>query len=253
MLKVAINGIMGRMGQELVSALDQSKEFDLIGGIDPSPQKKLRGIKVTQEPAELLPQADVLIDFSLPQGAMQILNACLMERKALVTGTTGLNEEQLSTFEQAAQSIPIVQAFNFSIGITLMIKLVGMAAKTLKNKADVEIVEKHHRMKKDSPSGTAILLAKEIVAKMELTEKEIFKFGRRGKNLSRGSEIGMHSLRGGSVIGEHIAFFFGENENLSIGHQALNRKIFVDGALLAAKWIVGKNKGLYSMLDVLEF
>jgi 4-hydroxy-tetrahydrodipicolinate reductase len=253
MIRIAINGISGRMGKELVSAITRNQNFKLIGGIDPVSDSPIEGIKISHNADKVLPDADVVIDFSLPEGAMQILRDCLKWKKSLVSGTTGLTESQLGQFKSAGKTIPIVQAFNYSIGINLMLKLVAIAAQVLRDKCDVEIVETHHRRKKDAPSGTAIILANQIAKQMNLLGKENIKYGRFGKDVPRGKEIGIHSLRGGSVIGDHTAYFFGENENLFIGHQALNRKIFVDGALLAAQWIVNKKNGLYSMQDVLDF
>jgi 4-hydroxy-tetrahydrodipicolinate reductase len=253
MLRIAINGISGRMGRELVSSITQNPNLKLIGGIDPVSDSPIEGVKVSHNADKILPDADVVIDFSLRDGAMQILRDCQKRHKALVTGTTGLSEDQLKKFKAAGKTIPIVQAFNYSVGINLMLKLVAMGAQVLKDKCDVEIIETHHRRKKDAPSGTALILANRIAEELHLSDKKDLKYGRFGKDVPRGKEIGVHSLRGGSVIGEHTVSFFGENENLSIAHQALNRKIFVDGALLAAQWIVTKKNGLYSMQDVLNF
>ena len=253
MIRIVINGIAGRMGREILSVLEARPKFSLIGGID---LKKIEGkdhIQVSQNPMDLLPKTDVVIDFSLPQGALNVLYACLTLQKPLVTGTTGLTEEEIEKFRKAGDKIPVVQAFNFSIGINLLVELVTQAARVLKDKTDTEIVEIHHRMKKDAPSGTALMLAEAIARGRGQEISENITIGRRGKDLSRGSEIGIHSLRGGTVIGEHEVHFFGMNENLTFSHRALNRKIFVDGALTAAEWIVHQKPGYYRMKDVLGF
>ncbi len=239
------------MGSELVSVLTGHKEFELVGGADLRAEEIAAGVPVSADPAKVVSAADVVIDFSLPEGAMRVLQACVNARKPLVTGTTGPDPSQMKKFQTAAQQIPIVQSFNFSIGINLLLRLTGIAAEMLGGRADAEIVETHHRQKKDAPSGTALLLAEKIAKSSGRSLEDAAQFGRHGKNLQRENEIGIHSLRGGSVIGEHQVSFFGENENVILTHQALNRRIFVDGALLAARWITGKPAGLYGMDDVL--
>ncbi len=252
MIKIAINGILGRMGQELVTALQDSETFQLVGGLDARVEAGPHDYPVTADPAQVLPRCDVAIDFSGPSGAMDILQSCLKYQKPLVSGTTGLTPEQRDAFRQASHAIPIVQSFNFSVGINLLLKLVELAARILKESVDIEIVEKHHRFKKDAPSGTALLLAERIARELNLSGEDAFVFGRHGKELQRGKEIGLHAVRGGAVVGEHSVFFLGENENVTLHHQALNRRIFVDGALRAAKWVLDKPAGLYTMDQVLS-
>ncbi len=253
MIKIVVNGIFGRMGQALQEGISGQADLQLAGGIDTRPAGQISGIPVSIDPHGIVPLADVVIDFSLPGGAMVVLEACKQHHRPLVTGTTGLNPSQMQQFISSAASIPIVQAFNFSIGINLLLKLLGTTARALAETADVEIVETHHRMKKDAPSGTAVMLAGRIAEARGDSLDEVVKYGRHGKEETRQREIGVHSVRGGSVIGEHSVYFLGGNENLILTHQALNRKIFVDGALQAARWIAGKNPGLYSMQDVLDF
>ncbi len=251
MIRVGINGILGRMGQELVQGLKASDKFLLVGGIDLHSPEEGGAYLVTEDAGKLYPRCDVIIDFSLPEGALAALENCLKYKKPLVTGTTGLSQSQLQKFRLAGREIPLVQSFNFSVGINLLLRLVQEAARVLGATADIEIVEKHHRMKKDAPSGTALMLAEKIARELNRSEQETFVFGRQGKNLNRGDEIGIHAVRGGSVVGEHTIYFLGKNENVTLSHQALNRRIFVDGALRAAEWVLGKPAGLYTMNDVL--
>ena len=253
MIKVVINGILGRMGIEVVNILQDDERFQLVGGIDIKKEALPAHIPIVSDPESMVAEADVVIDFSLPEGALKIVRSCQNYQKPLVTGTTGLRENELEIFRSAAQHVPIVQAFNFSVGINLMNKLVELGTKVLKNKADIEITEIHHRLKKDAPSGTAMMLAKTISEVKNKSVEEISQYGRNGKDLSRGDEIGIHALRGGAVIGEHQVNFFSNNENISIKHQALNRRLFVDGALLAAEWIIDKSPELYTMQNVLGF
>ncbi|GAB4371068.1 MAG: 4-hydroxy-tetrahydrodipicolinate reductase [Calditrichia bacterium] len=253
MIQLVINGIGGRMGQEVVRLVRESSQYTVVGGVDPLAGESLPDLIVTTNPGDIVPRADVVIDFSTPEGALTILDFCTQFKKPLVTGTTGFETNELDRFHQAAQTIPIVQAFNFSIGINLMLELVAKAARIIGKRADVEIVEMHHRNKKDAPSGTALLLARAMVEALENQSEPILRFGRQGRALERENEIGIHSLRGGSVIGEHQVHFLGTNENIVLTHQALNRRLFVEGALLAAEWVVKKNSGYFGMKDVLGF
>ncbi len=253
MIKVVINGIWGRMGQELARAISSDEKFELVGGVDTRAGEWGTGIPVVSEGDQIIPKAEVVIDFSLPAGALNILESCVRNGKPLVTGTTGFESGQLEKFRSAGAGIGIVQAFNFSIGINLLLRVVTQAAGVLQGKSDIEIVETHHRMKKDAPSGTALMLAQKLAETLNRPPEDRLLFGRHGRELQRLDEIGIHSVRGGSVVGEHQVLFLGENENLTFSHQALNRKIFVDGALQAAEWIVRQKPGLYSMQDVLGF
>ncbi|MFZ0392025.1 MAG: 4-hydroxy-tetrahydrodipicolinate reductase [Calditrichia bacterium] len=251
MISVAVNGAGGRMGRAILQELRDSKVFQAACGFDPS-GGELAGVPVLPPGSEIPAEVQAVIDFSLPGGAIEILNQCRKQQIPLVSGTTGLDESQMADFQKAAEDIPVVQAFNFSIGINLLLKLTETAAGILKN-SDVEIVETHHRNKKDAPSGTALLLAEKVAQALGKSREELLQYGRRGKELSRGSEIGLHSLRGGSVIGEHQVHFLGENENLLLQHSALNRTIFVEGALQAVRWVIDQKPGLYGMPRVLGF
>lgn len=252
MNKIIINGILGRMGTEIARRISKEADMELIGGIDKTETTIEGGIPVAKSPDKLLPQADLIIDFSLPEGTAAIAEACLRFKKSLVTGTTGLSKEQQMAIDNLSKEVPVVQASNFSIGITLVNQLIGIAGQVLKGSVDAEIVETHHRLKKDSPSGTALTLGRTLARALGVEEKS-FQFGRSGGQLTRGNEIAFHSLRGGSVVGEHQVHMLSENENIIITHQALSRAVFVDGVLKAAKWIGAKSAGLYDMRDVLEF
>jgi 4-hydroxy-tetrahydrodipicolinate reductase len=252
MIKIIINGILGRMGTEIASHVSKEADMQLIGGIDKTETTLEGGIPVSKSPDNLLPQADLVIDFSLPEGTVEISNACLKFQKPLISGTTGLSVEQQKNIISLSKEAPVVQASNFSIGINLINQLIRMAGQVLKGSVDAEIVETHHRHKKDSPSGTALTLGRTLAGALGADEKS-FQFGRSGGQLIRENEIAFHSLRGGSVVGEHQVHLLCENENIIITHQALSRAVFVDGILRAAKWIGAQPAGLYDMLDVLGF
>lgn len=252
MIKVVINGILGRMGQALVSKITDLSEFELVGGIDRRLPEEALPYPVKTDPETIIPAADVVIDFSLPEGALAVLQACRKNGTSLVSGTTGFSDREMQLFRDAAADIAIVQAFNFSIGINLMAVLLERVSAVLGQQTDVEITEVHHRHKKDAPSGTAILLAEAVRrGRKDVGEKIPLLYGRQGRDLHRGNEIAVHSLRGGSVVGEHTVHFLGENESLMLTHRAQNRGLFVDGALTAARWVSGQPAGLYSMRDVL--
>lgn len=252
MLKIAINGIMGRMGQELVRQISAHPDFELVGGIDRQTPEEKYPYAVETNPEAVVALADVVIDFSLPAGAIAVLKACRNSGKKLVTGTTGFSDEEMKFFREAAREIAIVQAFNFSIGINLLAVALETVSGVIGRKSDIEITEVHHRHKKDAPSGTALLLAGAVRQGMGATNEEVpLVFGREGRNLSRGSEIAVHSLRGGSVVGEHTVHFLGENESLTFTHKAQNRGLFADGALMAARWVAEQTPGLYGMREVL--
>ena len=252
MIRVAINGILGRMGQELTAAIMREEDIFLVGGVDTLETFYANEIVVTTDPAELLKDVDVVVDFSSGKGAAKIASACSKESIPLVTGTTGLTSAEQKKIESLSRVAPVVQAFNFSIGINLLIDIIQKTASILKDNFDTEIVEIHHRYKKDAPSGTALLFAKTLAKTLGLPEDENIRFGRRGSNLSRGNEITIHSLRGGKVIGEHQVHFFCQNEHISFSHHALSRKVFVDGALRAIEWVVSQKPGYYTMQDVLQ-
>lgn len=252
MNNVIINGILGKMGKEITNALINQNNFKLVGGIDKTELKLPNEILVLTSPDNLLAKADLAIDFSLPEGTEKIVNACQKFKKPLITGTTGLTADQQNEIINLSKEVPVVQASNFSIGINLMNQLIKNAAQVLKDSVDAEIVEIHHRQKKDSPSGTALSLGRTLAEALGQDEKS-FQFGRSGGQLKREKEITFHSLRGGSVVGEHQVHFLCQNENIVITHQALSRTVFVDGVLKAANWIGTQPAGLYDMTDVLGF
>ena len=199
------------------------------------------------EPAIL--QCDVVVDFSHADAIGEVCRAAGKHGKALVVGTTGHSSEQRAVMEQCAESLPIVLASNFSIGVNALFWLTRRASELLGENFDVEIVETHHRMKKDAPSGTAKTLAEILKETRKLKE---VRHGREGQVGERAKdEIGIHSIRGGDVVGDHTVVFAGSGERLELTHRASSRETFAKGALRAAQWVVGKPAGLYSMQDVL--
>lgn len=252
MTKIIINGILGKMGKEITRSVSKDASLQLVGGIDKTETALEDGVPVSKSAATLLSKADLVIDFSLPEGTVEIAIACLKFKKPLITGTTALSADQQRQIIDLSKQVPVVQASNFSIGINLINQLIRTAGQVLKGSVDVEIIEIHHRLKKDSPSGTALTLGRTLAQTLGADEKS-FQFGRSGGQLTRENEIAFHSLRGGSVVGEHQVHLLCENENIIITHQALSRTVFVDGVLKAANWVIAQPPGLYNMGDVLGF
>ena len=240
-IRILLVGAKGRMGKAIAAAAENRSEVAISGKVD------------RNDPLDLsIHDSDVVIDFSQTEATELVCRTCLENKKPLVLGTTGHTEEQIKLIEAAAQSVPILFAPNFSIGVNTLFWLTRKAAEVVGSDFDVEIVEMHHRSKKDSPSGTAKELGEILIKARSLDYGKNVAHGRKGPIGERPhDEIGMHALRGGDVVGEHIVIFAGQGERLELTHRASSRETFALGALHAAQWIVGKSPGLYSMQDVL--
>jgi len=260
MTKLAITGACGRMGTRLIALAKQDKDFTLVAAIDrpDSPQiakdaGEVAGIGAIGLPItfDMRPTPDVLIDFTSPVATRHWLKTCRDRGIALLIGTTGLQPTDHAAIDQAAVDIPIIQAPNMSLGVNLLFKIAGEVAKILGNDYDIEIVEGHHRFKKDAPSGTAAGMA-EAILKATGKTKDALIHGRHGDDVVRKpGDIGMHSLRIGDEVGRHTAYFAALGERLELTHVATNRDTFVHGALRAAKWLAGQKPGRYTVADVL--
>jgi 4-hydroxy-tetrahydrodipicolinate reductase len=234
-LRVALIGAAGRMGQAIIG-LAKSEGVEIIARIDLGDQFAFAN-------------ADVAIDFSHAEAAAPICEAAMKSKTPLVIGTTGHFAKQRDDIVAASKQIPVVLASNFSVGVNALFALTENAAKILGDDFDLEIVEAHHRMKKDAPSGTAKTLA-EILQRARQTK--ILRHGREGIVGERGkSEIGIHSVRGGDVVGDHTVILAGQGERLELTHRASSRDTFARGAIRAARWVIGKSPGLYDMRNVL--
>ncbi|HVY23319.1 MAG TPA: 4-hydroxy-tetrahydrodipicolinate reductase [Steroidobacteraceae bacterium] len=261
---IALLGITGRMGRMLLTGIENSTDLKLSGGMD-SPDSPwinkdasafagpmAAGVVVTDDPVTAIRDAQVAIAFALPQVTQTIADACVRRRCPLILGTTGHTAEQRRAVDAAAQYIPVVMTSNFSLGVNLLFKLAEQTARVLDADYDIEIYEAHHRNKKDAPSGTALSLG-EAVAKgrgVSLQDKAVYqRYGDTGVR-ERGS-IGFSVVRGGDIIGDHTVTFAGIGERIELTHRASDRMAFAQGALHAARWVVGKPAGMYSMQDVL--
>jgi len=252
---VAIAGAGGRMGQALVEAVLADRELQLAAALDAAGSAALgraAGPVTVGADLEALAAADVLVDFTRPEGTLAHLAACLGRGKAMVIGTTGFSEAQKARIAQAAQRIPVVLSPNFAIGVNVVFRLAQTAAKALGDAYDVEIVEAHHRHKVDAPSGTALLLGELIAKALGRDLAQVATHGREGDTGERPAKaIGFHSIRGGDIVGEHTVIFAGAGERVEVSVRSQSRMTYAAGALRAAKWLQGRGPGLYDMFDVL--
>ena len=264
MIKIAVAGAAGRMGRAILKIAAQDKECRIAGGLEQASSPSIGedlgsltggaplNVKVTANIAEVLSNADVLIDFTHFSATDSHLKAVLQKKIGYVVGTTGLNEAILAALKSASAMIPVVQSPNMSIGVNVLFKLSEMTAKALNEDYDIEIVEAHHRMKKDSPSGTALKLL-EVMAKARRCDlKKDVVYGREGETGVRPrGQIGVLAMRGGDVIGDHTVSFLAEGERVELTHRASSRDAFAQGAVRAAKFVAIQKPGLYNMAQVL--
>jgi len=258
--KLVVVGAAGRMGRRIVALAVETGQFDIIGAVE------RQGHPDIGEDAGLLAGAgaldvkltdafpsgsEVAIDFSLAEAADETLEHCLENKLALVSGTTGLSSSQREKFTAASEKIPIIYGTNMSVGMNVLFNLVGKVATMLGDEYDIEITEQHHRFKKDAPSGSALTLAENICKATGRDIETTLTHGRSGESLREKGTIGMHAVRAGDIVGDHSVIFGTLGETVTVNHTANSRDTFVRGALRAAKWLVGKGPGLYSMADVL--
>ena len=266
MIKVAIAGAAGRMGRELVEAITHS-ESDIAVSVatvradDPAlgvdvgllAVGSALGVETVAELDSVLDDFDVLIDFTTPEATLQHLALCQQNRKAMVIGTTGFSESQHQRIANSGKTIPIVFAPNMSIGVNLCFNLLEQAARVLGDDVDIEIIEAHHRHKKDAPSGTALKMGEIVAQALDRNLQQVALYGREGMGEERDRKtIGFSTVRAGDIVGDHTVIFAGLGERVEITHKASSRMTFAIGAVRAANWIADKDPGLYSMRDVLN-
>ena len=260
MTTLAITGAAGRMGQRLIAVARESKDLQVIAAIERGGSDALErdagevaGIGNIGLPIDAAMKAtpDVLIDFTAPAGMKHWMKVCRDRKIAMVIGTTGLVPEDHDAIDEASAFIPILQAGNMSLGVTVMCKIVAEVAQLLGDDYDVEVVEAHHRFKKDAPSGTAEMVAAAILEGLN-RDKSNLVYGRHGGDVPRKpKDVGMHSLRMGDEVGTHTAYFAALGERLEITHKATNRDTFVHGALKAAAWLKDQKPGRYTIRQML--
>ena len=258
-MKIALSGVTGKMGQAVLRQLDDDPAFALAAAIE-RPGHPACGsrvgqrvqVVVTDDVQAAARQGEVIVDFSHPALTMALVAEAQSAGQPMVIGTTGFTPEHHAAIRQAASDIPIVLSPNMSVGVNVLLQLVDTATRALGEAYDAEILEIHHRHKQDAPSGTALRMGEAVAHARATTLAEVGRFARDGMTgPRRAREVGIQSLRGGDVVGEHTVTFAGPGERIELTHRAHSRDNFVRGALLAARWIVGQPPGCYDMLDVL--
>jgi 4-hydroxy-tetrahydrodipicolinate reductase len=262
--KVAVAGASGRMGHMLIEAIRASADCQLAGALDIASSPAIgndaaaflghaSGVPVSSNLRSGLANAQVLIDFTRPEGTLAHLAVCRELGVSAVIGTTGFGEGHKAQIEDAARDIAIVMAPNMSVGVNVTMKLLEMAAKALATGYDIEIIEAHHRHKVDAPSGTALKMGEVIAKALDRNLKDCAVYAREGITGERdGATIGFSSIRGGDIVGDHTVLFAGTGERIEISHKAASRVSYAEGALRAVRFLAGRKKGLFDMFDVLQ-
>ena len=254
-INLAVTGCMGRMGQQIIKSAKSDKDFKLVALTENKRiNKKILGIKLEQNTELALRKSNLIIDFTIPKCTFQVLKIASKLKKRVVIGTTGFTKKEENLIKNFSKKIPILKAGNMSLGINLLMYLTEITASSLGNKFLSKIFEVHHKHKKDYPSGTALMLGKGIA----LGKKRDFYslLGKKylnKKTFPYGNKINFNSIRKGEIIGEHEVKFSSGKEIITLNHEAFDRALYSEGALLAAKWLMTKKPGLYSMRDLMNF
>ena len=254
-MNLAITGCMGRMGQQIIKSIKKDKNFKLVTLTESKIiNKKINGIKIDLNTEQAFKRADVIIDFTIPKCTFQVLKIASKLKKRVVIGTTGFTKKEENLIKRYSKNIPILKAGNMSLGINLLMYLTEIASYSLGKKFLSKVFEVHHKHKKDYPSGTALMLGKGIAkGKGKDFYNLIGKKYLNKKTFPYGKKINFNSLRKGEIIGEHEVKFSSGKEMITLNHEAFDRALYSEGALSAAKWLIKKKAGLYSMRDLMNF
>ncbi len=264
MTSIIVTGAAGRMGGRIIALSKEYPELRLAGALERKGSEAVgkdigpltgigeSSVKVSDSLEAIIDKADVVIDFTAPSAALQNLEIVSRHSKAMVIGTTGFSKDEIDTIRRFAGKIPVVLAPNMSVGVNLLFKVLQDVARVLGDDYDIEIIEAHHRLKKDAPSGTALKMAQVIAEAVNRNLEEVGVYARKGIIGERSrKEIGIQTVRAGDIVGEHTVLFGGLGERIEITHKASSRDTFARGALKAALWIAARKPGLYDMQDVL--
>ncbi len=265
MIKVVIAGAAGRMGCRLVSLVRDSAALTLAGALEGKGHHALgedageiagsgrAGVSITEDLPALMERGEVVIDFSAPEATLEHLRIVAQHRRAMVIGTTGFSASELDELKSLARQVPCVFSPNMSVGVNLIYKVISEMAKTLGDDYDIEVIEAHHRLKKDAPSGTALKIAEVLARAVNRDLNQVGVYARKGLIGERTKgEIGIQTIRAGDIVGDHTILFGGMGERIEVTHRASSRDTFARGALRAARWVVRQPAGLYDMMDVLS-
>ncbi len=250
MTKIILSGCCGKMGRVISACASQRDDIEIVAGVDINTDCSF-GYPVYEKFEEITEKADVIIDFSHPSVLVSLLTFAKEKQLPVVLATTGFSSSQTETIKSASKEIPIFFTFNMSLGINLLVALSKKAAFVLDGNFDIEIIEKHHNQKIDAPSGTAIMLAEAI--NNTLDNKMMYEYDRHSKREKRPTnEIGIHSVRGGNIVGEHEVIFAGHDEVITLSHKATSKEVFAVGAIKAAIYMKGKENGIYDMNNIIS-
>jgi 4-hydroxy-tetrahydrodipicolinate reductase len=264
MIKIAVCGAAGRMGQRIINSIVEAEGVELSGALE-RPAHPLvgqdaglisgcgpLGVLISDDLNGVIAGCDVMIDFTAPKVSLKNLEACGLQKKSIVIGSTGFTPDERALAAELAREIPVVIAPNMSVGVNVCFKILKDIAGILGDDFDVEIVEAHHRLKKDAPSGTAVRMGEVVAEALGRDYNKVANCHREGITAERTrEEIGMQTIRGGDIIGEHTVYFIGMGERIELSHRAMTRDMFSRGSVRAAKWVVGRAPGVYDMQDVL--
>ena len=250
MIKIILNGCFGRMGKVITEIVADSDECEICAGVDAFGTGNA-DFPVYKSISDIKEKADVIIDFSNPSALKGLLDFAKSTSTPIVLATTGYSDEQIKDIKSAGKDIPLFFTFNMSLGINLLTALSKKAAEVLGSSFDIEIIEKHHNQKLDAPSGTALMLANSI--NEVFNDSLQYEYDRHSKRQKRSkNEIGIHSIRGGTIVGEHEVIFAGKDEVITLSHSAASRSVFANGAVRAAMFLAGKKAGIYDMNQMIH-
>lgn len=264
MVKVTVTGAAGRVGGRLIALIKESASMTLAGAVECKGHVAVGedagetagcghyGVKIIDDLSAVLPHTEVVIDFTAPSATLQHVRLAAQHRRAVVVGTTGLSAQDIAELRMLAGQIPCVLSPNMSVGINVLFKMIAEMAKALGDEYDLEVIEAHHRLKKDAPSGTALKMAEVLAKAVNRDLDRVGVYARKGLIGERKpGEIGIQTIRAGDIIGDHTVLFGGMGERIEVTHRVQNRDTFARGALRAARWVIKQPPGLYDMLDVL--
>ena len=250
MTKIILSGCNGKMGKVINQLVSELDDCEIVAGFDILVEEK-NNFPVYQNPQDCKESADVIIDFSHPDSLKKLLPFAMSKHMPIVVATTGLSQQQTYELKEISKHIPVFFSANMSLGINVLLDLVIKAAKVLSDSFDIEIIEKHHNQKIDAPSGTALAIANEITSNLQETKEYVYDRHSVRKKRNK-KEIGIHAVRGGTIVGEHSVIFAGNDEIIEIKHTATSKEIFATGAIKAAKFLINKKPGMYDMKDLVS-
>lgn len=250
MVNIAICGANGKMGKTIYNCVKNREDINIVGGIDVNTEK-YADFDIVSSPSELPVKPDVIVDYSHPSVLKNLLEYCLTTGTPVVLATTGYSDEQINEIKKASEQIPVFFSWNMSLGINLLVGLAKKATEILGNQFDIEIIEKHHNQKVDAPSGTALMIANSINETLETPHNYVYDRHSQRKKRDK-NEIGIHTVRGGTIVGEHEVIFAGNDEVISLKHVATSKTVFAEGSLNASVFLKGKSAGIYDMSNLIS-